>query len=224
MDRSSQKDDADNLFCEICTCENRCCCSNRFLPHVRPILEKSNQCPICNDGQAIARLVKVENQHNGQVEDLTFHQLECEACGSEFVGQLAARDNKREVVAFRKRVDGMLSGAEIRTLRDQYSINQQQASTLFGGGPVAFSKYENNDVTQAESMDKLLRLVRDNESAFWTLVQQSPLASVLQPKQRHWRKESTSTTSVIADDAESDMEFRTLTSSNFETSGVLRWK
>lgn len=191
-------------------------------------MEKSNQCPICGAGQAAARLVKVANEYKGHSEELTFHMLECEACGSEFAGQLEARDNKRAVVAFRKRIDGVLSGAEIRALREQYHINQSQAAVLFGGGPVAFSKYENDEVTQAESMDKLLRLVRENESAFWTLVQQSPLASVLLPKQRHWRHESTSTTNVIAADFEGNREFRTLkstrTCSSFDRNGERMWK
>ena len=73
-------------------------------------------------------------------------------------------------MAFRKSVDGLLTGTEICALRDKYKLTQGQAAKLFGGGPVAFSKYENDDVSQSESMDTLLRLVRRSEAAFWELV------------------------------------------------------
>jgi HTH-type transcriptional regulator/antitoxin MqsA len=42
---------------------------------------------------------------------------------------------------------------------------------------VAFSKYENDDVAQSESMDNLLRLVRRSAEAFWQLVQEKGMAA-----------------------------------------------
>jgi transcriptional regulator with XRE-family HTH domain len=71
-----------------------------------------------------------------------------------------------------KRVDGLLSGSQISEIRAKYKVTQAQAAKLFGGGPVAFSKYENDDVAQSAAMDNLLKLVEANESAFWTLVRQ----------------------------------------------------
>ncbi len=44
-----------------------------------------------------------------------------------------------------------------------------EAATIFGGGIVAFSKYENNDVAQLVSMDKLLRVVNEVPEAFHVL-------------------------------------------------------
>ncbi|MCO4245814.1 type II toxin-antitoxin system MqsA family antitoxin, partial [Acidovorax facilis] len=78
-------------------------------------------------------------------------------------------------MAFRKQVDGLLTGDEIAALRKQYKLKQAQAAQLFGGGPVAFSKYENDDVAQSEAMDTLLRLVRRSPEAFWALVEEKGL-------------------------------------------------
>jgi transcriptional regulator with XRE-family HTH domain len=64
-------------------------------------------------------------------------------------------------------------------LRKRYGLNQQQAARLFGGGPVAFSKYENDDVAHSEAMDKLLRLVLRSESVFWELVEQEGMTGEL---------------------------------------------
>jgi HTH-type transcriptional regulator/antitoxin MqsA len=61
------------------------------------------------------------------------------------------------MVAFKKEVDGLLTGAQVRALRERLGINQSEAAKIFGGGLVAFSKYESDDVSQSEAMDKLLR-------------------------------------------------------------------
>jgi len=49
----------------------------------------------------------------------------------------------------------------VRELRKRWQLNQKQAAKVFGGGPVAFSKYESDDVMQSDSMDKLLRMAAD---------------------------------------------------------------
>ena len=46
---------------------------------------------------------------------------------------------------------------------------------------MAFSKYENDDVSQSESMDSLLRLARRSEIAFWELVDEKGMSAELKP-------------------------------------------
>lgn len=43
-------------------------------------------------------------------------------------------------------------------MRRAAHLTQEQAGALFGGGPVAFSKYENDDLIPDEAMANLLRL------------------------------------------------------------------
>ena len=83
---------------------------------------------------------------------LPLHYRLCNVCTSDFAGAKESKLNRRVLMAFRKRIDGLLKGAEITALRKQYQMTQGQAARLFGGGPVAFSKYENGDVAQSESM------------------------------------------------------------------------
>lgn len=73
----------------------------------------------------------------------------------------------------KKKVDGLLIGCEIKALRSPLGISQAQASVIFGGGPVAFFKYENDDVMQSEAMDKLLRVANDVPAAFKHLAQKA---------------------------------------------------
>lgn len=127
-------------------------------------------CPICGEGHVTPGCDMVAHEYHGQSKLLPLYFTTCDTCTSESAGLEESRANKRAVLAFRKEVDGLLTGAEIRSLRDKYKLTQGQAAKLFGGGPVAFSKYENDDVAHSEAMDTLLRLVRHNEATFWDLV------------------------------------------------------
>ena len=65
------------------------------------------------------------------------------------------------MVAFKKQVQGLLTGSQVRELRKRWGLSQDEAAKVFGGGPVAFSKYEADDVMQSDAMDKLLRMADD---------------------------------------------------------------
>jgi len=118
-----------------------------------------NICPICGEGSIRAQVGKNVVEYKGHTAELDLHYSVCDACGSEQSAASQLRSNKRAMMAFKKRVDGLLSGTEIRELRERLGISQAEAAKIFGGGPVAFSKYETDDVAQSEAMDKLLRLV-----------------------------------------------------------------
>lgn len=139
-------------------------------------------CLVCGEGHVTNHADQVETEYKGAKGLVAMHYKCCDSCGSDFASADESRLNKRAVLAFRKSVDGLLSGAEICALRSRYGINQKQAARLFGGGPVAFSKYENDDVAHSESMDKLLRLVLKSEQIFWSLVEQEGMIAELAPK------------------------------------------
>lgn len=126
-------------------------------------------CPVCGEGQLRERVVQEMTEYKGRTAETPLYFSECDACGSEQADAAQTRANKRAMIAFRKRVDGLLTGAEVRAVRERLGVNQAEAARIFGGGPVAFSKYENDDVMQSEAMDKLLRLAVDVPEAFLRL-------------------------------------------------------
>ena len=117
-----------------------------------------NECPICEEGILTAHNGFEAQEYRGQTGNIPFAYSECAACGSEQANAAQTRDNKRAMLAFKKEVDGLLTGQEIKALRKRYNLTQAQAASIFGGGPVAFSKYESDDVMQSEPMDNLLRV------------------------------------------------------------------
>lgn len=138
-------------------------------------------CLICGEGHLEVRVDKNLVEYKGRSTELDAHYSVCDSCGSEQADAEQARQNKRAMLAFKKKVDGLLTGKEIRALRNRLGINQSQAAAIFGGGPVAFSKYESDDVAQSEAMDKLLRLVEEVPAAFKYLVQRAGIQIPRQP-------------------------------------------
>ena len=147
-------------------------------------MDDKTVCPLCGEGHVTPRTEEMVTEYSGQKGTVTLHYVECDVCGSEITDDADGRANKRAVLAFRKSVGGLLTGAEIRALREQYGITQDQSARLFGGGPKAFSKYESDDVAHSVSMDTLLRLVRNNEEAFLDLVAQKGMTAEL-PSRPH---------------------------------------
>jgi HTH-type transcriptional regulator/antitoxin MqsA len=142
-------------------------------------------CPLCGEGHVTPRTEATVTEYHGQKGTVTLRYTECDVCGSEMTGDADGRANKRAVLRFRKQVDGLLTGEEIRAIRGQYGLTQAQAAKLFGGGPVAFSKYENDDVSHSEAMDNLLKLVRRSEDAFWELVSEKQMAELQHRRPAH---------------------------------------
>ena len=157
------------------------------MPSTKPL------CPICGEGNLHFNVGKNPVEYKGHTTELDLHFSLCAACGSEQADAAQTRVNKRLMIAFKKRVDGLLTGAEVRALREKLRLSQTEAAQVFGGGPVAFSKYESDDVAQSEAMDKLLRLAAELPLAFDLLCRRAGLERVLADEQwqqaEGWRSE-----------------------------------
>lgn len=123
-------------------------------------------CPICGEGTLTLKQGTNETEYKGVRGSVSFFYEECDACGSEQADASLTLRNKRLMLAFRKQVDGLLTGDEVRAIRKRLKLKQSEGARVFGGGPTAFSKYESDDVAQSAAMDKLLRLADAQPAAF----------------------------------------------------------
>lgn len=118
-------------------------------------------CPQCEKGQLAASTWDDDFRHgDGTIHVDGLECYVCDQCGADPVFTDQIRRNQRRIADAKRRVDKMLVSEEIRALREQFGLTQQDAAVLFGGGANAFSKYERGDVTQSVAMDRLLKLVR----------------------------------------------------------------
>ena len=130
-------------------------------------------CPICEEGNLEAKIGTNEVEYKGHTKTLPMHFSECECCRSEQASPAELRTNKRLMTEFKKQVDGLLTGTELKEIRLALGLTQADAAKIFGGGPVAFSKYEADDVAQSEAMDKLLRVAQAVPEAYAHLTHNS---------------------------------------------------
>lgn len=120
---------------------------------------KEKICPVCAKGR-LQKIVSTETVEYGDIQ-LNVKGLShsvCGACGAEVTDLNESRANKRLIIEARKTADGLLPGIDVRNHRDRWGINQVEAAKIFGGGKVAFSKYETGDLAQSIPMDRLLRV------------------------------------------------------------------
>jgi len=119
------------------------------------------ECPNCDAiGTLTPSLYASDFKHDqGTVHVVDLECYICSQCGSDPVFADQARRNHARITDARRAAYGLLTGAEIRALRERFSLSQQEAATLFGGGANAFSKYERGEVTQSDAMDRLMKIV-----------------------------------------------------------------
>jgi HTH-type transcriptional regulator / antitoxin MqsA len=84
--------------------------------------------------------------------------LVCDQCGEHVTGVAEARVNERLILEAKRKADNLMSGTQVKALRERLGLSQELASQLFGGGPHAFSKYERGEVAQSTAADRLMRI------------------------------------------------------------------
>lgn len=66
--------------------------------------------------------------------------------------------NRRNIIRFRKLIDKIPAGSAIRAMRLAAKLSIEKAGEVFGGGAVAFSKYENDDLIPDTAMVGLIKM------------------------------------------------------------------
>ena len=132
-------------------------------------------CPICGSvGTLAAENYTGEVTHSGRlltVKDL--FRSRCSACNADPVMTDQIRHNQVLIADAKRRSDGLLTGDDIRRVRERLGLSQSAAANVFGGGGNAFSKYERGEVLQSFPMDRLLRLSVDLPAALSLLASYS---------------------------------------------------
>lgn len=117
-----------------------------------------NICPSCSECNLQTLIMGEAYTYKG--ESFSLENVEysiCPKCGIEIFLPEQEKQLDRRVRDEYRKIDGLLTSAEIREIRKKLGLNKQQASNIFGGGPNSFSKYESGEVTQSRALDRFLR-------------------------------------------------------------------
>jgi HTH-type transcriptional regulator/antitoxin MqsA len=87
--------------------------------------------------------------------------LWCDSCKEGIINGEDQKQTREELQAFKARIDGLLEPEEIYKIRKKIlRLTQKEASTIFGGGPNAFSRYENGEMSPSRALSGLLRILK----------------------------------------------------------------
>lgn len=95
----------------------------------------------------------------------------CQECGGRTTTPAQTRKNKRRIIAAQKKAMGLLSGEQIREIREVrlHGLTQKQMAQLLGVGVNTFSRYETDAVPQSDAMNSLLVVLGEHPEVIGTL-------------------------------------------------------
>lgn len=140
------------------------------------------KCDVCGEGTLRLSQRERKIEYAGSVGNVLLHFSKCDVCCSEITNEEQSVLNRQAVIRFKKIVDGVPLGVQIRAMRKAARLTQAEAGALLGGGPVAFSKYERDDLIPDAGMATLLRLLISDPSLIDQIRAQKSATSVATKK------------------------------------------
>jgi putative zinc finger/helix-turn-helix YgiT family protein len=117
-------------------------------------------CPFCDGARLTEQdeIAEFNDRKNGL--QLSYYKLltKCLDCHERFEAPTQRAENGKRIADARSAARGAPTGAQIRALRKAWGLTIAEAGALFGGGEIAFAKYEKGEIVPVQSMSKLLRL------------------------------------------------------------------
>ena len=126
-------------------------------------LQEGMKCPICGGGVLEQTRKDHEIDYNGQKQVLSDMDVYvCNSCEDGFYSRNSERQINIAFADMKRTAQGLLTTDEIKDIRQQNNLTQEQLSKLLGMATKTIARYENGSIVQSRSTDVLLRLIRDN--------------------------------------------------------------
>lgn len=120
-----------------------------------------NSCPAC--GLVLRESTgKLDFPINGEdisVSNMSF--LKCQKCHEIVLRLDESKKLREQAIDFYRKKHNLLSGEEIRSLRERCRLTQGELARLLRLGVNTLSRWESGRNVQTSAMDVLLRLIRD---------------------------------------------------------------
>jgi len=121
---------------------------------------KMQKCPICGTGILKKRIGEETFEYKGESITIpNYVTYECAECGEAIVDNEALKTSGKILKDFQRKVDGLLTGSQIKAIREKLGLTQEQLADIVGGGLKSIARYESGQVCQSKGMDNLLRIL-----------------------------------------------------------------
>lgn len=118
------------------------------------------RCPICDMGNLKKEVVAEPFEYKGQKITIpNYIKYRCDKCGEAVVDNGTLRKSGKILKDFQRKVDGLLTGEEIKKIRKKLDLSQEELAEIIGGGLKSVARYESGQVCQSRGMDNLLRIL-----------------------------------------------------------------
>lgn len=119
------------------------------------------QCPMCEGSTLVKATRDVPYTYKSEETSIASVAGEfCDVCGEYILDPKESRRVSGLMLAFNKEVNARaVDPAFITAVRTRLALDQQEAAEIFGGGPNAFSRYENGRTKPGLALIKLLKLL-----------------------------------------------------------------
>jgi len=96
--------------------------------------------------------------HDLRLEEDRF--TKCDACAAEYYSPEQSKSADRRLVDARRRAERMMTGEEIKALRQSFQLSQQQFEAILGIGAKTVVRWENNTAVQSKAIDNVLNMLK----------------------------------------------------------------
>ena len=125
-------------------------------------LKEGSLCPLCGGGKMSLVEESVTFKYKGKEKEAGgFQSFKCPSCEDGFLLKESKKRFKKEIMDFRREIEGLLTSDEIKAIREKHGLLQDQLSALLGMTPKTINRYENGNSMQSKSVDLFLRAIRE---------------------------------------------------------------
>ena len=118
-------------------------------------------CPVCGTSMVERRGTLRFPVNGDEIPVPSAVHLRCPKCHEVVLRAQDARRLSQDAIMIYRRKHGLLSADQIRAIREQFRLTQAEFARLLRLGGNTLSRWEAGRNVQTESMDTLLRLIRD---------------------------------------------------------------
>ncbi len=127
----------------------------------KTVVLSDDACPSCGTMMKEARGVLRAPVNGEDVAVPGVPHFKCPKCGEQVLTYKHARRFEEDAIELYRKKYGLLSGDEIRAIREHRNLTQVELARLLRLGPNTISRWESARNVQTAALDVLLRLIRD---------------------------------------------------------------
>jgi HTH-type transcriptional regulator/antitoxin MqsA len=121
---------------------------------------KAQNCPICGAGGLEKKVSTETFEYKGEKISIpNYVTYECAECKEAIVDKATLKASGKLLKDFQRKVDGLLTGSQIKEIRKKLGLTQEQLAEIVGGGLKSVARYESGQICQSKGMDNLLRIL-----------------------------------------------------------------